>query len=135
MSNVRRFEILAMYVLVVILALGLSIGIESYVRPNTMTAAVAKTTSPTTVPVQEAQVEIDNFAFKPMELTIPAGTTVTWVNKDDVPHTATSSDDPVAFDSKTLDTDQKYSLTFGNPGTYNYYCKPHPFMTGTVIVK
>jgi amicyanin len=134
MSNVRRFEILATYVLVVILALGLSIGIESYVRPDTATAEVATATS-TTLPVQEAQVEIDDFAFKPMELTIPAGTKVTWVNKDDVPHTATSSDDPVTFDSKTLDTDQKYSFTFSNPGTYNYYCKPHPFMTGTVLVK
>ena len=83
----------------------------------------------------ESLVEIDNFVFKPKELTIAVGTKVTWVNKDDVPHTATSSDDPPAFDSKALDTDDKYSFTFTKPGTYKYFCKVHPHMTAVVIVK
>jgi plastocyanin len=80
-------------------------------------------------------VEIDNFVFKPRELTVTAGTKVTWVNKDDVPHTATSSDNTPAFDSKALDTDDKYSFTFTKPGTYRYFCKVHPHMTAVVIVK
>ncbi len=83
----------------------------------------------------ESAVQIDNFMFKPKELSVAVGTKVTWVNKDDVPHTATSSDEPAAFDSKTLDTDQTYSFTFTKPGTYTYFCKVHPHMKGVVTVK
>jgi plastocyanin len=60
---------------------------------------------------------------------------VTWVNHDDVPHTATATGDSPAFDSGALDTDEKFSFTFKAPGTYPYACKVHPHMTGTVIVK
>jgi plastocyanin len=80
-------------------------------------------------------VAIDNFSFQPRELTVAAGTTVTWVNHDDVPHTATAVGDSPAFDSKALDTDDKYSFFFKTPGKYAYYCKVHPHMTGLVIVK
>jgi plastocyanin len=80
-------------------------------------------------------VKIDNFVFQPKELVIPAGTTVTWQNADDVPHTATSKDDPQTFDSGALDTDDKFSFTFNKPGKYPYYCKVHTHMTGVVIVK
>lgn len=82
-----------------------------------------------------AEVRIDNFTFEPRELQIAAGTTVTWQNADDVPHTATSKDDPQLFDSGALDTDDKFSFTFTRPGKYAYYCKVHPHMTGVVIVK
>jgi plastocyanin len=82
-----------------------------------------------------ASVKIDNFTFEPKELDIAAGTTVTWQNADDVPHTATSKDDPQVFDSGPLDTDDKFSFTFSKPGKYAYYCKVHPHMTGVVIVK
>jgi plastocyanin len=84
---------------------------------------------------QPAIVRIENFAFEPRELDIAAGTIVTWQNADDVPHTATSKDDPQVFDSGPLDTDDKFSFTFSKPGTYAYYCKVHPHMTGTVVVK
>jgi plastocyanin len=80
-------------------------------------------------------VKIDNFVFQTKELVIPAGTTVTWQNADDVPHTATSKDDPQTFDSGALDTDDKFSFTFNKPGTYPYYCKVHTYMTGVVVVK
>ncbi len=80
-------------------------------------------------------VGIDNFAFKPANLTVAAGTTVTWINHDDVPHTATSKDEPQVFDSGALDTDEKYSFTFSKPGTYPYYCKVHTHMTGVITVK
>src|ERR1700733_13099321 len=73
--------------------------------PPTTTASAPDAT--TTVTVQ-----IDNFNFKPKELTISVGTTVTWVNNDDVPHTATAKGDTPLFDSKALDTDDKYSFTF-----------------------
>ena len=105
-----------------------------------VTAALAaraeSTSAPTTAPAaQEAAVEIDNFTYKPQDLSISVGTKVTWTNKDDVPHTATSSDTPSAFDSKTLDTDEHFSFTFTKPGTYKYYCKVHPHMTATITVK
>ena len=80
-------------------------------------------------------VKIDNFRFSPRELTVPVGATVTWVNSDDVPHTATSKSDPPTFDSKALDTDQSFSFKFTKAGTYKYYCKLHTHMTATVIVK
>ena len=79
------------------------------------------------------EVSIDNFSFGPMELTIPAGTQVTWINKDDVPHVVMSVDHK--FKSKALDTDDKFSFTFQDPGTYEYFCSVHPKMTGKIIVK
>jgi plastocyanin len=81
------------------------------------------------------EVIIDNFTFDPPKLSISAGTQVTWINHDDVPHTATSSTKPRAFDSGTLDTDQKFSFVFTTPGTYDYFCAVHPKMTAQVIVK
>ena len=81
------------------------------------------------------EVVIDNFTFEPSKLTISAGTKVTWVNHDDVPHTATSTTKPRAFDSGTLDTDQKFSFVFATPGTHDYFCAVHPKMTGQIIVK
>jgi amicyanin len=78
-------------------------------------------------------VRIDNFTFTPAEVTVPAGTAVTWVNGDDIPHTVAASDN--SFRSKVMDTDQQYSFTFTNPGTYEYFCALHPHMHGKVIVK
>lgn len=79
------------------------------------------------------QVVIENFSFVPAMLTVKAGTKVTWVNRDDVPHTATDNDH--RFNSKTLDTDDQFSFTFSQPGTYDYYCALHPKMIGKIIVK
>ncbi len=78
-------------------------------------------------------VTIENFEFNPATLTIPAGTTVTWISRDDEPHTVTSSEG--VFTSPGLDADETYSYTFSTPGTYTYHCKLHPHMTGTIIVK
>jgi plastocyanin len=78
-------------------------------------------------------VAIDNFTFTPSTITIPVGTTVTWVNHDDVPHTVTSNDKVLA--SKAMDTDEKFSHLFAAPGTYAYFCGVHKHMTGEVIVK
>jgi amicyanin len=79
------------------------------------------------------EVKIDNFSFGPAELKVAVGTTVTWTNRDDIPHTAVSTDK--TFKSKVLDTDEKFSFTFSKPGTYEYFCSIHPKMTGKVIVQ
>jgi plastocyanin len=83
----------------------------------------------------EKEIMIDNFSFAPAELTVAAGSKVTWVNRDDVPHTATSSGKPRQFDSGTLDTDGRFSHVFTTPGTFPYFCAVHPRMVGQVIVK
>jgi plastocyanin len=80
-----------------------------------------------------AEVKIDNFSFTPATLTVAAGTTVTWTNRDDIPHTVVSDDK--TFKSKVLDTDEKFSYTFTKPGTYPYFCSIHPKMTATIIVQ
>lgn len=80
-----------------------------------------------------AEVKIDNFSFGPATLTVAPGTTVTWVNRDDIPHTVVSTDS--VFKSKVLDTDEKFSFTFTKAGNYPYFCSIHPKMTATVIVK
>src|SRR5215475_5503126 len=79
------------------------------------------------------EIRVDNFSFGPETLTIPANSTVTWVNKDDVPHVIASNDG--LFKSKALDTDDKYSFTFTKPGTYLYYCSVHPKMVGKIVVQ
>ncbi len=84
-------------------------------------------------PASAIEVKIDNFNFTPPTLTVSPGTKVTWINKDDVPHTVTSVDKK--FGSKVLDTDEQFSFTFTAPGTYKYYCKVHPHMTGKIIVQ
>ena len=81
----------------------------------------------------DIQISIENFTFNPDTVTIPVGSTVTWTNKDDEPHTVTSSEN--VFTSLGLDTDETFSHTFATPGTYTYYCKLHPHMTGTIVVK
>ncbi len=84
---------------------------------------------------ETAQVVIDNFAYAPRDLTVSAGTRVTWVNKDDSPHTVTSTAKPKVFDSGAMDTDAIFSFEFKAPGTYEYFCAVHPRMIGKVIVK
>jgi plastocyanin len=79
-------------------------------------------------------ISIDNFSFTPAALTVKAGTTVTWTNKDDIPHGIASSDN--AFKkSGGLDTDDSYSFTFTTPGTYQYFCYLHPHMVGSIVVE
>jgi plastocyanin len=81
----------------------------------------------------EVVVTIQDFVFKPAELTVAPGTKVTWVNKDEAPHTATSVDKK--FNSGGLDTDDKFSFVFNDKGEYPYFCALHPQMKATVTVK
>lgn len=79
------------------------------------------------------QVTIYNYKFAPEVLTVPAGTTVTWTNKDDIPHSVVSSDKRFT-QSGGLDTGDTYSYTFKDAGTYEYFCSLHPFMKGKIVV-
>jgi plastocyanin len=84
---------------------------------------------------QEA-VAIDNFAYVAPAITVTAGTTVTWTNRDDIPHTVTADDGPPpTYRSHPLDTGDQYSKLYDKPGIYRYYCSIHPKMRGTVIVR
>ena len=79
------------------------------------------------------EVHIDNFKFVPTPLTVPKGATVTWINRDDIPHSIVCQ--ALGFHSKPLDTDASVSLRFDQPGKYDYICGLHPFMRGQVIVQ
>jgi amicyanin len=81
----------------------------------------------------DIEVKIDNFTFAPQQITVKAGDSVTWTNRDDIPHTVTSK--TMAFRSKALDTNDKFTFTFSTPGTYAYFCSLHPHMTGAVVVE
>lgn len=81
----------------------------------------------------DTTVKIGNFTFGPKELRVKAGTRVTWINEDDIPHTVTST--TLAFKSKPLDSDDKFAFTFTSPGTYTYFCSLHPHMTGSIVVE
>jgi plastocyanin len=81
----------------------------------------------------DATVKIDNFTFDPPRLTVKAGTTVTWYNEDDIPHTVAATGKQ--FRSKALDTDGKFSFIFTTPGSFEYFCSLHPHMTGVIVVE
>ena len=91
-------------------------------------AVVAAPPTPAT-----AEVTVDNFSFSPAELKVAVGTTVTWTNRDDIPHTVVSTDK--VFKSRVLDSEEKYSFTFTTAGSYAYFCSIHPKMTARVIVQ
>ena len=96
-----------------------------------LVAAAAFTAAP--AQAADMEVRIDNFAFAPQRLTVPAGTTVTWINDDDIPHTVASS--TKRFKSSALDTKDRFSFTFTTPGAYEYFCSLHPHMTGAIVVE
>jgi plastocyanin len=101
---------------------------------STPPAPPVATASGPTAPAPQAGslVKIDNFAFVPATLTVPVGTTVTWTNQDEEPHTVTAKDG--SFHSPGLDSRGTCSYTFQAPGSCDYICSIHPFMTGSVVV-
>jgi plastocyanin len=120
---------MARSVLIAILGAVLLIGLRTIEAGRTNSTVNAQEKSST------MEVKIDNFSFGPAVLTVPVGSTVTWTNRDDIPHTVVSSDDPRVFKSKALDTDDRFSFTFTKAGTYSYFCSVHPKMTGRVVVQ
>jgi plastocyanin len=109
---------------VLVAALGLAIAV---LAGSGAVTAVAEQ-KPDTI-----DVKIDNFTFGPADVIVTAGATVTWTNRDDIPHTVVSGDK--VFKSKVLDSDEEFAFTFGTPGTFPYFCSLHPKMTGTVVVR
>ena len=114
-----------MSIAVLTVALATGVGTITVGQKNILASAQEK---PAT-----AEVKIDNFSFGPATLTVAVGTTVTWTNRDDIPHTVVSDDK--VFKSRVLDTDEKFSFTFTKLGTYPYFCSVHPKMTGKVVVQ
>jgi plastocyanin len=99
-------------------------------RPGMQSECAAAVAQPTP---GIAEVKIEQFAYLPRSLAIVAGTTVVWTNHDDAPHTVT--EEGHAFDSKALDTDDKFEQRFDQPGTYQYFCALHPHMKGEIVVR
>lgn len=93
----------------------------------------ANATPPAAVAARVQVVQIKNFAFVPAIVTVTPGTTVTWTNVDEDPHSVVANDK--GFRSSALDTNGKYSFTFTKAGDYGYFCSLHPHMTGKIIVK
>jgi plastocyanin len=83
---------------------------------------------------KQNRIEIKDFAFNPQTITVKAGEKVTWINRDEEPHTVVSVEKQFKK-STALDTDQEFTVTAGSPGTYTYFCSVHPKMTGTIIVE
>ncbi|ACB93994.1 cupredoxin domain-containing protein [Beijerinckia indica] len=82
---------------------------------------------------QAVTVVIDNFTFTPATVTVTPGTTVTFVNHDDIPHTVVETKH--LFRSKVLDSDDTFSFTFDKDGVYDFFCSLHPHMTGKIVVE
>ena len=83
---------------------------------------------------QKNGIEIKDFAFNPQTLTVKSGEKITWINRDEEPHTVVSVGKKFKK-STALDTDQEFTITAGAPGTYTYFCSVHPKMTGTIVVE
>ena len=83
------------------------------------------------------EVEIEDFAFVPQSVTMVEGDTIEWKNRDNVGHTSTSGESGIPnglWDSGIIGNNQTFSRVFDSAGTFLYYCKPHPYMTGTIVV-
>jgi plastocyanin len=82
---------------------------------------------------KQNKIEIKDFAFNPQTLTVKSGEKITWINRDEEPHTVVSVEKQFKK-SNALDTDQEFTITAGAPGTYTYFCSVHPKMTGKIVV-
>jgi len=82
---------------------------------------------------QELIIEIKDFAFNPQDITVKKGDKITWINRDSVIHTATSYDN--VFDSGNLSEGKSFSYVFSEAGNFEYFCKPHPYMKGKIVVE
>jgi plastocyanin len=113
--------------MIVLAAVALLLSLLSVMRHPRFAAASSRPTP------SDVQVKIDNFSFAPDTLTVKVGTRVTWINRDDVPHTVVSDDQ--AFKSRPLDTDEVFTFTPTKPGTYSYFCSLHPKMIAKFVVE
>jgi plastocyanin len=117
MMRVRRIAAIA--------TIALGLGLALWARPQTAAKAAGES-------AHRYEIKISDFSFQPAVLKVPAGSVVTWTNKDEEPHTVVSTDD--AFKSRALDTDETFSFTFEKAGMYKYFCSVHPRMVGIIQV-
>ncbi len=97
--------------------------------------ASAIAAAPRTRAASADEVTIQHFGFHPATMTVAAGTRVTWINRDETPHTILGAGKPATFKSPALDTGDKFAFVFDKPGSYEYFCSIHPQMVGTIVVK
>ncbi|MGH3865518.1 MAG: cupredoxin domain-containing protein [Pseudonocardiaceae bacterium] len=116
----------------VAVGIAILVGIVVVVGIGSLPPTAAASTPGAAASVASDAVTIQNFAFSPATVTIKAGTTVIWTNRDQDPHTVSAMSG--AFHSPTLNTGQSYQYTFTTPGRFDYLCTIHPFMTATVVV-
>jgi plastocyanin len=112
---------------------GFTLGFAALAIVLIMMAGRAKSFGATTADNPATEVKIDNFVFAPNPVTVPAGTTIRWTNRDDIPHNVVAEDK--SFKSKVMDTDESFTYTFSKQGTYTYFCSIHPKMTGKIVVQ
>jgi plastocyanin len=137
----RRFRLLGFYVAGLVFLIGLAVSGVSLqpagtdAAPPEVRRGGAAAPSAQNAGALPVTISITDFVYDPKELAVPAGTTVTWVNADDVPHTVTSTAAPPLFDSRALRAGDTFSFAFQAAGTYDAFCKAHPHMTGRVVVR
>jgi plastocyanin len=135
-STISKRILVVTLFLIVLLVAGFVISCRSLEpTPPAIIPGLPKEPTPVTQPTTSAIIEvaIEGFAFKPAEIYIAVGSSVTWDNKDSVIHTVTARDK--TFDSGSLSGGEKFSYTFEERGTFEYYCIPHPYMVGKVVVE
>ena len=130
--KVKQFSDLkwSLAVLIAVASVMILVGNVSQAQHENLSGRLAGTAAGTD---PGPQVMIDNFVFSPVPLTVKVGTTVTWINHDDIPHTVDSTQGK--FKSAALDTDDKFEFQFKEAGEYPFYCRIHPKMTGKIIVQ
>lgn len=109
------------------------LGMAALLLASLAMAGAPEISASTPADTPQVEVKVDNFSFTPATITVPAGTTVRWTNRDDIPHNVVANDN--SFKSKVMDTDETFSYTFTKAGTYDYFCSIHPKMTGKVVVQ
>jgi plastocyanin len=117
-------------ILIAVASVMILISPTSQAQYQSASAKLVGATAGTDTP---SQVMIDNFVYSPVPLTVKVGTTVTWINHDDIPHTVDSTQGK--FKSAALDTDDKFEYKFSEAGEYPFYCRIHPKMTGKIVVQ
>ena len=101
---------------------------------NALSLSVFAGANDTNAASKQTKIEIKDFMFNPSKITVKSGDKITWINRDEEPHTVVSVGKKFPK-SSGLDTDQEYTITAGAPGTYEYFCSVHPKMTGTIVVE
>ena len=132
-QNQKGQQMALMTIAIVLVVLAVGFLVYYVMTPTSSIGASSSPTSSSSTSMGTYYVSISNFAFSPSSLSINAGETVVWTNKDNVPHTV-SSDSGSELSSPTLSPGDTYSHTFGTAGSYSYHCNIHPNMKGSIIV-